>query len=158
TAYKAKDHFKTLRGALGLPDTATETELVAACTSLKTKSIDPAQYVPVGVVTELRDEIAILTRRLNDGDEKTVAEEIKAAIDDGRLHQSMKSWAEDLAKSDRAALTRYLKDQPTIAALTSSQTNGKPPVPDEKTGLTQDELAICTNMGIDPADYKKAKE
>lgn len=160
TAHIAKDPFKNLRETLGLPSAASETELVAACTSLKTKNIDPAQYVPVGVVTELKNEIAALTRRVNEGDEKSVAEEIEAAIADGRLHGSMKTWAEDLAKSDRAALTRYLKDQPTIAALTGSQTGGKHPAPnaDSETGLTADEIAICTQLNITHDEFKKSKK
>ncbi|NTU00408.1 hypothetical protein HT124_30360, partial [Pseudomonas aeruginosa] len=45
-----------------------------------------------------------------------------------------------------------------IAALSGSQTRGQPPVPDEKTGLTADELAVCTAMGITIEAFKAAKE
>ena len=157
TAHTAKDPLKPMRDALGLPAQTGEADLVAACTALKSKAVDPTQFVPISVVNDLRGEIAVLTKRVNTADEQTIAEEIDGALSDGRLHTSMKSWAEDLAKTDRAALTRFLKEQPSLAALTSSQTDGKKPKADAATGLTEDEMAVCTRMGITADEFKKAK-
>ena len=70
----------------------------------------------------------------------------------------MEEWARDLGKSNRAALTAYLDKAQPIAAIAGSQTLGKPPVADEKTGLTQDELAVCSAMDLTAEQFKAAKE
>lgn len=152
----------SLRKLLGVDEKAGSTALVAACTGLKAKAAaaapDPAQYAPISVVQGLQGEVAALTARLGERDQKDLDAEIKAALDDGRLHKTMEGWARDLAKSDRAALTSYLLTVAPIAALTRSQTGGREPVLDDKTGLTQEELAVCSAMGLTAEQFKAAKE
>lgn len=154
-------HNTNLRKLLGLDDKAGGDAVLAACTGLKAKAatatVDPAKFVPVDVVQSLQGEVAALTARLGERDQKDLDGEITAALDDGRLHKGMESWARDLGKSNRAALTAYLDTAAPIAALTRSQTEGKPPLPDEKTGLTSDELAVCSRMGLTPEQFKAAK-
>lgn len=156
-AHFAKDPLKGVRDTLGLPATAGETELVAACTSLKTANPDPSKFVPVNLMTQMQGEIAALTQKLNARDEKDLEASIQAALTDGRLLKVQEAWARDLGKKDIAALTAFLSTAQPIAALTSSQTQGRPPVADEKTGLTADELAVCSQMGIAPEEFKKSK-
>ncbi|OWJ91111.1 hypothetical protein B6S59_25400 [Pseudomonas sp. A46] len=153
-------HTTNLRTLLGLDDKAGGEAMLAACTGLKAKaatSVDPAQFVPLSVVDGLKAEMAALTARLGERDEKDLDGQIVAALEDGRLHKSMENWARDLGKSNRAALTAYLDQAAPLAALAGSQTQGKAPVPDEKTGLTQDELAACSRMGLTPEQFKAAK-
>lgn len=154
-------HTTNLRKLLGLEDEANGEAVLAACTGLKAKTathVDPAKFVPVSVVEGLKGDIAALTARLGERDQKDLDTEIAAALEDGRLHTSMEGWARDLGKSDRAALTAYLDKAEPIAALTRSQTQGKAPVPDEKTGLTSEELAVCSQMGLTAEQFKAAKE
>ncbi|WP_373388996.1 phage protease [Pseudomonas alcaligenes] len=155
-------HNTDLRKLLGLDDKATGEALLAACTGLKAKATagapDPSKFVPVSVVDGLKGDIAALTARLGERDQKDLDAEIAGALEDGRLHASMETWARDLGKSDRAALTAYLDKAAPIAALLGSQTNGQRPVPDEKTGLTQEEQAVCSQMGLTPEQFKAAKE
>lgn len=151
----------SLRKQLGLDDSAACSAMLAACTGLKAKaagSFDPSKYVPIAVVEELKGDLAALTARLGERDNKDLDGEIKAALEDGRLHKSMEQWARDLGKENRASLTAYLSAAEPIAALTSSQTRGVPPEPDKKTGLTADELAVCSAMNITPEAFKAAKE
>ncbi len=154
-------HTTNLRKLLGLDDGETfAPALVAACTGLKAKaaaSVDPAQFVPLSVVDGLKAEMAALTARLGERDEKDLDSQITAALEDGRLHKTMEGWARDLGKSNRAALTAYLDKAQPIAAIAGSQTQGKAPVADEKTGLTQDELAVCSTMGLTAEQFKAAK-
>jgi len=154
-------HTTNLRKLLGLDEGAVFGEaLVAACTGLKAKaaaSVDPAQFVPLSVVDGLKAEMAALTARLGERDEKDLDAQINAALGDGRLAKPMESWARDLGKTNRAALTAYLDKAQPLAAIAGSQTQGKPPVTDEKTGLTQDELAVCSRMGLTPEQFKAAK-
>jgi phage I-like protein len=150
-----------LRKAIGIDETATQDALLAACTGLKAKAAvtpDPAKFVSVDVLEQVKGEVAALTARLAARDEKETGALIDAALADGRLLKPMEPWARDLAKTNRAALTAYLDAAKPIAALTGSQTQGEQPQPDAKTGLTTDEMAVCTAMGLSPDQFKAAKE
>lgn len=149
-----------LRKLLGEGEASDGKAVLAACTGLKAKaaaSVDPAKFVPVSAIEGMQAEIAALTARLGERDDKDLDSQINAALEDGRLAKPMEEWARDLGKSDRAALTAYLDKAKPIAALSRSQTGGEPPVTDEKTGLTQDELAVCSRMNLTPEQFKAAK-
>lgn len=150
-----------LRSVLGVEAKADATALVAACTGLKAKAaspVDPAQFVPVSVVDGLKGEVAALTARLQANDDQATSALIDAALEDGRLLKPMESWARELGRKDRAALSQYLAAAAPIAALSRSQTEGKPPVKDSKTGLTAEELAVCSAMGVTAEQFTAAKE
>jgi phage I-like protein len=148
--------------ALDLEETTDMQTVITACSAMKSSvsqpTVDPSKFVPVETVAQMQTEIASLNTRLKARDEKDVGSLIDAALEDGRLIEPLKAWATDLGKTDIAALNAYLDNAAPIAALNSSQTNGKPPVTDDKTGLTQDELAICSSMGLTPEQFKAAKE
>ena len=153
-------HTTNLRKLLGLDDKAGGEAMLAACTGLKAKATatpDPAQFVPLSVAEGLKADIAALTARLGERDDKDLDSQITAALEDGRLPKPMEEWARDLGKSNRAALTAYLDKAKPIAALSRSQTGGEAPVADEKTGLTQDELAVCSRMNLTAEQFKAAK-
>jgi phage I-like protein len=148
-----------LRKALGIDDeNATGTALVAACTGLKAKAApDPAKFVPVDVLTQVQGEVAALTSRLRERDEQDTNALIDAALEDGRLLKQMEGWARDLGKSNRAALTSYLDAATPLAALGGSQSGGRQPEIDSKTGLSTEELAVCTAMGLTAEQFIAAK-
>ena len=155
-----KDPLADLRKALSLDENADDQAVVTACTALKAKAAagpDPAKYVPIGTVDGLKHEITALSARVKASEEKDVDAMIESALEDGRLVKPLESWARDLAKKDVAALTAYLGAAKPLAALKGSQTRGEAPA-DDKTGLTQDELAVCSRMGITADQYKAAKE
>jgi len=146
------------RQALALPADATADAVVAACTSLRTATPaapDPAKFVPVAVVEELRTNIAVLSARQRDFD---IDDKVKPALADGRLLPAQEAWARDLGKSNMAALTAYLATAQPIAALNGTQTGGKPPA---STGAAQGaqqlsaaELAVCSAMGLSADQYR----
>lgn len=144
--------------ALQLGADATADTVIAACTSLRTAQAaapDPAKFVPIESVTALQGQIAALTARQLDAD---LEAQIKPALADGRLLPALEGWARDLGKKDMAALTAYLGAAKPIAALTGTQTGGKPPVA-TATGdqqLSAEELAVCSAMGLSPEAYRKA--
>lgn len=149
------------RDALKLDGTATAETVTAACTSLRAAAAsatpDPAKYVPVAVVEELKTSVAALTAQVG---ERQVEDLIAPALKDGRLLPAQEAWARDLGKTNMAALTAYLKTTQPIAALTGTQTGGKPPAgePDKDAhGLTKDELAVAAACGLTPEAYAKGK-
>jgi len=143
--------------ALNLSADASPETLSSALARLRTATPDPAQYVPIAVVNDLRNGLAALTARQIDAD---VDARVKPALGDGRLLAGMEAWARDLGKKDLAALDAFLASAQPIAALTSTQTNGQPP---GSTGmatggaqLSDAELAVCTATGITTDQYKAA--
>lgn len=145
------------RAALKLDGNATAETVTAACTSLRTAATpDPAKYVPVAVVEELKTSVAALTAQ---NTERKVEDLIAPALKDGRLLPAQEAWARDLGKTNVAALSQYLDTAKPIAALTGTQTGGKePPSPgDANHGLTKDELAVAAACGLTPEAYAKGK-
>jgi len=154
------DEAKKLREALGIGEAVASDAAITACTAIKTKADaggtpDPAKYVPIGVVEEIRTQLAALSsERLGD----KVGQAVEAGLADGRLLAAQKDWALDLGKKDFAALTKYLETAQPIAALTGLQTNGRHPVQAKNEhGLTPDEMAVCTSCGLTPEQFAKAK-
>lgn len=85
---------------------------------------------------------------------------IQAALSDGRLNAGMKDWAEDLGCKDPDALKVFIAKSTPIAALSTLQTGGKAPAGAEHsatgaTELTAEQLAICSQFGLDPEEFKK---
>lgn len=143
--------------ALGLQADATPASVIAACTSLRSAAaVDPAKYVPVAVVDELRTSMVALTARQVQAD---IDAAVVPALADGRLLPgAQETWARDLGKTNLAALTAYLATAQPIAALASTQTNGKPPA-GAATGAAQlspEQLAVCSAMGLTPEKFKAA--
>jgi phage I-like protein len=151
------EEHKKLREAIGIPADADTTAAIAACSAIKAKaatSVDPAQYVPVGAVNELRAALAVLTAQ---NTAREVGDLIGPALEDGRLPVALEPWARDLGKNNLAALTAYLKEAKPIAALAGTQTGGKPPAGMDTAALNAAELAICTATGVTAEQFAKAR-
>lgn len=149
-----------LRKALKLDEKADAATIITACSALQQKAaapVDPARYVPVSAVQQLQGEVAALSARLQARDEADTDLLIKQALDDGRLAKPLEGWARDLAKTNVAALNSYLAAATPLSALLSGQTRGNH-VPDSETGLTQSELAVCSQLGLTAEQFKAAKE
>ncbi|WP_310936148.1 phage protease [Variovorax sp. UMC13] len=150
----ARAQAAAARTALKLGDDASADSVIAACSSLRSTGVpDPAKYVPIGTVEELRTNLAALSARQLQGD---IDQQVGDALDDGRLLPAMETWARDLGKSNLAALSSYLKAAAPIAALSGTQTRGQPPAKGEN-GLTADETAVAAATGVTPEAFAKAK-
>ncbi|HBW8052886.1 TPA: hypothetical protein MFG92_005445, partial [Klebsiella pneumoniae] len=119
---------------------------------------DPALWVSVDVMNQAieqarasgEEQIAQLTLQQS-------TELIQAALSDGRLLPAQKGWAEALAKSSPDKLRDHLSKQSRIAALTTTQTGGRPPagLPSRAVDAPDDELnpAVLSVMGLNPNDF-----
>ena len=161
-----------LAAMMCLAAAATEDEVLAAVAALKAKAdgadalqgevaalkakvMDPTKFVPVEVANELKVQVAALTSRVN---EREVEDEIAAAIAEGKLATpAEQAYARTIGKADVAQLKAYIAASPAIAALKGTQTGGKKPAPASGDGeLTEDQLAVCRTLGLEPDEYKKA--
>lgn len=156
----SRDTLAALRGELGVAEDADTSAFVASCTALKERAAaaaepDPAKFVPVAVVEELRTDIAALRSQQVD---REVTELVETGLEEGRLLAAQKAWATDLGKKDLAALKSYLETSEPIAALRQTQTRGKAPIGQaDENGLSEEERAVCSATGIDPKAYAAQK-
>ena len=160
-----------LLARLGLPDTTTETDALAAVAALKAKADDadtqiaalksananqapdPAKFVPVTALEEVKTQLAALKTSQNTTEVDAL---IKTGIEGGKLLPAQEEWARELGTKDVAALRSYMDKTPAIAALKRTQTDGKEPGDDgEGAELTSEQLAVCKAMGHKPEDYRK---
>ncbi|WP_054774472.1 phage protease [Methylogaea oryzae] len=119
----------------------------AEIAALKSASPDPAKYVPMEQHAQVQNELAALTAKVEGGERDRL---MTAALSDGRILAAQEAYwrAQPLA-----ALTAYLDVAQPIAALTGTQTGGKPPE-GKADALSADQLAICSQLGISAEDYQ----
>ena len=115
---------------------------------------DPSKYVPIEVVTALNEKIAELQGNQKDPAEDAVTE----ALTNGQLLPAQKDWAMLFAQQNLDGFKDFLSKQPKIAALTQSQTAGKPvpPANTQQAALTNDVKLVAEQMGLDAADLVKS--
>ncbi|MXR36715.1 phage protease [Craterilacuibacter sinensis] len=123
----------------------TQQQRIAA---LSASQADPARFVSVDTMRALQDQVATLTAKLQGGEMEQL---VTAALSDGRLLAVQEDWARELGKSNLNALQGYLATAPKIAALSGTQTQGNPPAGDPLAHLDSGTLAVCVQMGHDPA-------
>lgn len=169
--------LKKLLAALGLPDSTPEgdalkavaalkekadqaegaqAQLTAQVAALKAQAPDPAQYAPVATMLALQTEVAALTARIAEGE---VAQVIEGALDEGKLSQAQKEWAENLGKKDLAALKAFVASAPAIAALKGMQSNGLPSAGSGSGNAASDaDVAVMKAMGLSADEFSKGKD
>lgn len=162
---------------LNLSTDATDEDIQTALTALKTQAgesdalkqqlaalktnpgqagqIDPSQFAPVALVTQLQQEIAALkTQQNSDSLDQLVAD----GLADGRILPAMEPWAREMGGKDIAALKSFLASAQPIAALKGQQTTFVKPAPNQTIkDLSETELAMCKAFGTNPEDYLKTK-
>lgn len=151
---EASAQLAALRGELGI---GGEDEPVAAVAALKTKAaaaVDASQFVPKAVFAEVQGQLAELKANSEGAQIDAL---IKEGMDDGRI--AGQATAEWLKSQGLAALKAHLADAPSIAALTTMQTQGQAPKGDIGADgeLSAAELAVCKAMGISADDYAKSR-
>lgn len=85
---------------------------------------DPAKFVDVTTMQALQAEVAALRGQIND---KEVDQIVVAALASGQILPAQEAWARAHGKENLASLKAYLATAQPIAALTNTQTGGKPP-------------------------------
>lgn len=122
--------------------------------SLKTAANhpDPAKFAPVATMKALQDEVASLRAEKI---EREVDDVVEIALSEGKLLPAQEEWARKLGSENLESLKQYLAAAQPIAALSGTQTGGKPPEGSDGDALTEEQLALCRVMNIDPEDFKK---
>ncbi len=127
--------------------------------SLSANAYDPTKHIPLTAYEELQGRYAVLAQQSGEAEAGAL---IQAALSDGRLLPTLEDWAKDYARRDINGFKTWLDKTTPLAALSSTQTGGKPPktpspAPAQiKTGDDVDvDIAICSMMGVDPEDVAR---
>ncbi len=175
--------LKALFALLGLPEGATEDEALAklaeyvratesnaaqvadltakveekgdevAALKANGVQVDLSKYVPIAALTTIQNQVAEMTKNQTTRD---VEEVVVAAMSAGQIPPALEAWARELGTSNLPALKKYVAEVTPIAALSGTQTQGKSPIGEGK-NITEDELAVCRNLGLSPEAYIKQR-
>jgi phage I-like protein len=143
------------RKALGAKDGTKPEEAVAALkASSAAAAPDMSQYVPKAAHEEA---LAVLRTGVVANQEAELERLIQQGLEEGKIFGP--AYADHLRSQGLAALKAHLEGAPSIAALKTTQTQGKPPEGIETKGdgkLNETELAVCKAMGLTPEQYRAA--
>ncbi len=137
--------------ALGAKDGDDLVALASAAVA-KAATPDPAQFVPVSVLAEMKAEMSALSAKVDQAGE----DRKKVLIDDaqakGKLVPALRKHAETL---DMIALASFLEALPETALGESVVPGGKA----SEDGKVQDEqLAIASMLGVSEEEYLKSQK
>ncbi|QPR26776.1 phage protease [Edwardsiella hoshinae] len=141
---------------------AAKDQVIATCnaqiTALSAAAYDPAKYVPIEAVNQLRAQLSQVQANV---ETQALDGLVQAALSDGRLVPAMEGWAKDLGRKDPAALKTYLEGVTPLAALSSMQSSQSDLKATHQSQKASDELdatqlAICSSLGITPDEMAKA--
>jgi phage I-like protein len=160
--------MKALLLALGLPETATESEALAALSALRASHTaaltaaavpDVTKYAPIATLSAVQGELATanaklaaLTAEKQTADVDAVVTEALAA---GKLTPATKDWATGLGKSDLVALKAFIAAAPVVVKPGETQSGGQGGAGNGTAALTAEQLKVCTQLAISPDDFAK---
>lgn len=149
------DKLKAMLGGDSATAAASLPQLLASkdaeIAALKSAAPDPAKYVPVEALLAIQKQQHAAAE---DVQEQKVAALIAAHPD--VIIPALVPWATELGKKDLAQLQEYIDKTKPIAALTATQTGGKPPQP-AVAALSADQAKICKQLGVSEADFLAAQ-
>lgn len=157
---------KALLAALGLPETATLEQAIAAAGKLKgdltsaQAASDPTKFVPkadldAALTRATAAEQKLAAQETAAGEAKAVAL-VDAAIAAAKVSPGSREHYLAIARKDLASVETLLGSLPALGIAGGEKAKGQPPV-DGSTPLTVDEKAVAASLGISEADFIKAR-
>ena len=155
---------KAVLGALGLADGADETAVLAAITALSNKapkkdhSVNHEDFVPKAQFDELAKTAANNQKQLDSYAAKEREAAVNAGIEEGKIAPASKNHY--LAICENMGLEKFaefMKSQPKIIQDTKLDQK-KPQAGNSANALDADQLAVCSALGLDEAEYRKNVE
>ncbi|SMF42015.1 Mu-like prophage I protein [Tistlia consotensis] len=158
-----EEFMRQLRAALGLPDDADASAILAelknAVTAAQSAAPDPAHYVPIGEFERLAAEL----NRVNQGVSVQAAEiAVDREITAGRLAPFLREWGVNLCSVNKPAFDGFMaKTGPAIRQLFEpGPATALPPKGWSPGGSALDdtERAVCAALGHTPEEFTRNRE
>lgn len=118
----------------------------------RTAAPDPTRYVPMEQFRAVNDRLGAIETRLA-GDTATRA--VDAAMAAGKVVPATRDWALAYASKDLAGFEGFVKTAPAVVKPGTAQA-GQPPAADGELG--EEELAVCSRLGLTPEAFKKQQK
>ncbi len=152
--------MKALFAALGLSETATEAEALAALSAIKTAVPDPSKYVEIGVLTAKHAEHAQVASDLAEMRAKQHRAEvdavIQAALAAGKLTPATEPHARKLADIGLADLAAFVAASVATVVPGTTQTSGVS-VTAGKSHHSDADLAVMKALGLTAEQFAAGK-
>lgn len=154
--------LQQLRELLGLGKEADFDAIRAAIVALQTSAdsaaVDPTKYVPIGDFTRAVAE----ANELRQGVSKQAAEtHVDAQIRAGKLVPHLRDWGVSLCSVSVTQFDRFVDETGPAFNSLFTESHAREPVPSKKKatagGLSDDQLAVCSAMGLTADEYNKAR-
>jgi phage I-like protein len=137
--------------ALGASENATREQLAAHAANMpkpgEAGAVDPAKFVPT-------EQVAAMSARLQVLEGERVAGLVDKAIKDFKITPGQRDWAMAYASKDEAGFSQFVANAVAVVKPGESGPAGAPPQGD---GLTDVEVAICSQTGIKREDFLKTR-
>ena len=163
--------LKKLLAALGLQETATETEALSAVAALKTNvasltaqvtAPDPTKFAPIATLSALQGEnadlqtkVAALQAEIDGGKLDTLIDEAKAA---GKITPATEPLMREIGKKDFAALSALLDASTPVVKPGGTQTGGKGPEGGTTAALSAEQKQVVAALGLTVDQFNKANK
>lgn len=148
----------TTAKALGLDDKATADQIAAAAQTAAAQATagtpDLGQYVPMAQYTALSATVAALQARMVKDE---ASAEVDKAVAAGKIAPATKEHMLAWASQDLAAFKTFVEASPVIVTPGGTGVAGGPPAA-ASGGLSDVEIAACSQMGVLIEDFKKTRE
>lgn len=147
----AKATVDKVAAKLGVTGAVTETALASAIDARAATEPDPARFAPIETVNALQTALATIQ---SERAAEKAATAVAAAMKAGKVIPAQKDWATAYAAKDPEGFADWVGSAPIVAA------GGTVPVTDPGAadgGLSAEDLAICSQLGVSPEDFKKTR-
>lgn len=158
------DELKQVAVALGLPETASLEDVIAAIAALtkdanvalnRSSRVDLTKFVPIDTHQVALNRAETAETSLNEINEEKIEGLVDAAVEAGKVAPKDKGMYVALchSQSGREQFESFVKSAPSI--VSDKQT--KTPKVEGETVLEEHELAMCRSLQIPEADFIKQK-
>lgn len=154
------DLLKRLATLLGLPETSDETAIMAAVerlvkggTATASAVHDPAHFVPRPLYDALAGQLASTEGALTEG---AVTAKVDAAIRGGKVTPALRGWALAACRANPTSFDEFVEKAPGFGHLVRETVPAVAGGAVHAGAITAEEKAVCSALGIDPAEFAKS--
>lgn len=167
---KTMEFLQKLAAALGLPDTATEADVINAVEALTKKNTEVVANSTVLAMLGLEEgakteDVAAKIQQLSSGNgmeaelaalkenlaRRDAAEAVAAAMKEGKVSAAQKEWAEGYALKDPEGFAAFCEKAVPVVPMGKVSTDG-PKAAGKRTGV---DAVILKNLGLTQEDVEK---
>ena len=159
---------KEICAALGLPETATDNEVLAAITALKTQAnsaqtVDLAAYAPRADLAQMEARAVQAEKTLAEMNAAQLKAKATAAVEKAVADRKIAPASKDAylamcaTEEGLSNFTKIMESSPALIPAGTSGASGTPPAAETQAELNAEEESFCKAMGYTKEEWLKIK-